>query len=180
MSEKEDIYSIGGIEWLIKKFLRDSNLITSISHYSNSAPKDVYGIAVIEARGNDRDVRGYAFYPGVPRDKARIRAYTMPDLESKNLKKHAEAALEFLKSGVRMGQDSDTSASLLHYSAPDDVYGIIVIEARGSDRYVRSYRFYPNIPPDKAEMLAYTMPDFESKLLNKHSEAVREFLSRLD
>jgi hypothetical protein len=178
MSEKEDAHI--WVEALIKKLLRDGNLITSISHYSNSAPKDVYGIAVIEARGNDRDVRGYAFYPGVPRDKARIRAYTMPDLESKNLKKHAEAAREFLKSGVRMGQDSDTSASLFHYSAPDDVYGIIVIEARGSDRYVRSYRFYPNIPPDKAEMLAYTMPDFESKLLNKYSEAVREFLSRLD
>jgi hypothetical protein len=178
MSEKEDAHI--WVEALIKKLLRDGNLITSISHYSNSAPKDLYGIAVIEARGNDRDVRGYFFHPNVPKDKARIRAHTMPDLESENLKKHAEAAREFLKSGVCMRQDSDTSASLLHYSAPEDVYGIIVIEARGSEEYIRSYRFHPNIPPDKAEMLAYTMPDFESKLLNKYSEAVLEFLSRLD
>jgi hypothetical protein len=103
-SKKEDIYSRlyksgvhkrkGLVEELIEEFLQKSNVIVPIDSYLNQ--KDVYGVIVIEARGSDRYVRGYLFSPDVPRDKARMLTYLMPDVESENLKKYSEAVREFL------------------------------------------------------------------------------------
>lgn len=77
--------------------------------------------------------------------------------------------------------EADIATPSLYYGNQDnDLYGLIVIEAHGTDRNLRGYRFYPGISRDEAAKIAARLPEAEGQNIKDYANLVRDFLARLD